>query len=316
MIKTAKISICIPAYKNIVYLKRLLDSIAAQTFKDFEVIVTDDSPDFQVKQFLDEYDSIKNIQYFRNHPACGTPENWNEGIRRANGIWIKIMHDDDWFTTPEALQSFYNAAQQHPHCSFFFSAFQNVIHETGEVQTVRCNFSDRFFLSLNPLHLFKRVYIGNPSCTFIKRNVGLFYDKDFKYVVDFEYYIRVIRKLKKYQYIDEVLLNIGFNNEQVTKYTFLVPEVQIPENLMLLDKMGYGILRNVMVYDYYWRMFRNLGIRRLEDVSKFYHVPLHPTIAQMISVQQVVPAAILKVGVVSKVVMTMGYLISVFKPST
>jgi glycosyltransferase involved in cell wall biosynthesis len=38
------ISICIPAYKRTEFLQRLLDSIDIQTFKNFEVIVTDDSP--------------------------------------------------------------------------------------------------------------------------------------------------------------------------------------------------------------------------------------------------------------------------------
>ena len=43
------ISICIPAYKRIDYLQKLLDSISIQTFKDYEVIVTDDSPDESVE---------------------------------------------------------------------------------------------------------------------------------------------------------------------------------------------------------------------------------------------------------------------------
>ena len=39
------ISICIPAYKHPDFLKRLLDSISIQSFRDFEVIISDDSPD-------------------------------------------------------------------------------------------------------------------------------------------------------------------------------------------------------------------------------------------------------------------------------
>ncbi len=279
------ISICIPAYKNIEFLKRLFDSIAAQTFTDYEVVVTDDSPDNNVRKFLDEYRGIKNIEYYRNQPACGTPENWNEGIRRAKGTWIKMMHDDDWFTIPEALQLFYNSTKKYPHCSFFFSAFQNVLHQTEDIQIVRCNLTDRFFLSLSPLHLFKRVYIGNPSCTFIKKDVGLFYDKDFKFVVDFEYYIRCIRKLKTYKYINKVMLNVGFNNEQVTKYTFLVAEVQIPENLLLLKKSGVNILRNPFVYDYYWRMFRTLNIRSIQTIKSYFNQPIHPLVKQIDTTQ-------------------------------
>ncbi len=314
MEKTVEISICIPAYKNIHFLQRLLDSIAMQTFSNYEVIITDDSPDNTVKDFLGDYTGIKDIKYYRNPVALGTPENWNEGIRRSTGNWIKLMHDDDWFTSPHALQVFYDAISANPNCQFFFSAFQNVIEGTGRVEVVTCDWLDKLILKISPLHLFKRVYVGNPSCTLVKRDVQLYYDKDFKFVVDFEYYIRCIRKLKEYYYIDAVLLNIGFNNEQVTKYTFLVPEVQIPENFVLLKKLGYNILRNIVVFDYYWRMFRNLKIRRVEDVSKFYKEPIHPFLVQMIKVQQLIPASILKIGVVSKVLMVINYLVSLLRP--
>ena len=307
-----KISICIPSYKNLLFLERLLNSIAVQTFSDYEVVITDDSPNTSVADYINEYSKIPNIRYFKNVPALGTPENWNEGIRRANGTWIKLMHDDDWFTTPTALEMFYKASQQNPNCSFFFSAFQNVMQNTSEVKVVRCNVFDRFFLSLSPLHLFKRVYIGNPSCTFIKRDVGLFYDKDFKFVVDFEYYIRCMNKLKRTKYIDDVLLNIGFNNDQVTKYTFLVAEVQIPENIILLEKLGYSILRNIVVYDYYWRMFRNLQMRKMEDVRKFYTGELHPILVQVIKLQSRISADVLKKGFISKTLMGIGYVNSLF----
>jgi glycosyltransferase involved in cell wall biosynthesis len=306
------ISICIPAYKNIVHLERLLVSIAKQTFTNYEVIITDDTPDETIKLFLDKYTDIQNLCYFRNDPTLGTPENWNEAIRKSNGTWIKLMHSDDWFATEDALEKFYQASQQNPECFFFFSAFQNVVEETGAKQVVRCNAFDLFVLKLNPLHLFRRVYVGNPSCTFIKKDVGLLYDKQFKFVVDFEYYIRSFWKLKLWHYIDDVLLNIGFHNEQVTKYTFLNPAVQIPENYDMLQKLGTRILRNLLVYDYYWRMHRNLKVRSLNDVAAYYSKPVHPFIKRMILFQSKIPQGLLSIGIVSKTLMLLHYVTSRF----
>ena len=107
------ISICIPAYSRVAFLQRLLASIAVQTFKDFEVIITDDSPGSDVQEVCSRYADAFPLIYYKNEPALGTPENWNEGIRRASGKWIKLMHDDDWFATPGALQQFAHATQQH-----------------------------------------------------------------------------------------------------------------------------------------------------------------------------------------------------------
>lgn len=306
------ISICIPAYKNTAFLKRLLDSIAAQQYLNYEVIVTDDSPDDSVYHFIRDYREVHNIVYHRNIPARGTPGNWNAAIQLARGEWIKLMHDDDWFTSEDALQQFHQATVDHPQCRFFFSAFQNVMQATGKVHVVRCNWLDLLFLRWSPLHLFKRVYVGNPSCTFIKRDVEELYDERFKFVVDFEYYIRLIRKLRKYHYIDHVLLNIGFNSEQVTQYTFRVAEVQVPENLLLLEKLKPRILRNVVVYDYYWRMFRNLEIRNVQDVSRYYSSAVHPLLVQMIDWQSRLPLSLLKVGFISKIFMLLSYIRSLF----
>ena len=254
------ISICIPAYKHVDYLQRLLDSILIQTYKDFEIIITDDSPDNSVAILLKNYNSIPNIHYYKNEKALGTPENWNEAIRKANGAWIKMMHNDDWFASDDALQVFYDAIRENPGTDFFFSAFQNVEANSGKKEIVKMSAADKAFLKSNPYHLLKKVYIGNPSCTIVKKSLDIFYDKRYKFIVDFDYYIRVIQQTTMPFYIDEVLLNIGFHDEQVTSYTKYNPEVQIPENIVFLNEQKKDILKNIVVFDYYWRLMRNLKI--------------------------------------------------------
>ena len=90
--KVVHLSICIPAYKNTTHLERLLESVKQQSFCDFEVVITDDSPDDTVQQLVSTFANSLPIRYFRNQQQLGTPENWNESIRHANGKWIKIMH--------------------------------------------------------------------------------------------------------------------------------------------------------------------------------------------------------------------------------
>jgi hypothetical protein len=157
------------------------------------------------------------------------------------------------------------------------------------------------------LHLFKRVYVGNPSCTLVKREVGFLYDSRYKFVVDFEYYLRCFQKNRKYKYIDELLINVGFHEGQVTRYTFRVPEIQIPENLNLLEKLGLKILRNPVVYDYYWRMFRNLNVRTIEQLRHYYsgNIPVH--ISSMVNIQSKIPVRVLRKAVFSKALMILNY---------
>ena len=116
------ISICIPAYKRLERLRRLLDSIVSQTFHDFEVVITDDSPNFSVKELIETFKLP--IQYFKNESALGTPANWNYCISKAKGEWIKLMHDDDWFSSPNSLELFAEATRHNK--KFIFSAYINV----------------------------------------------------------------------------------------------------------------------------------------------------------------------------------------------
>lgn len=307
------ISICIPAYKQVQFLRRLLNSIAGQSFKDFEVVVSDDSPGNEVEELCSEFKDLFKLIYKKNENALGTPENWNEAIRMAKGKWIKLMHNDDWFVNDEVLKQFYSAAVKYPESEFFFSAFQNVEEDNGEKKVVKCNWFDLLFLKISPLHLFRKVYVGNPSCTFIRRGVNLFYDNKFRFVVDFEYYIRCFNRNNNWRYIDEVLLNIGFHSEQVTKYTFLVAEVQIPENHQLIRQMGARILYNVFVYDYYWRMYRNLKIRSISEVKKFDAEKMHNILEQIINFQKNIPPSFLKIGLISKSCMVISYLVSLLR---
>ena len=106
----------------------------------------------------------------------------------------------------------------------------------------------------------------------------------------------VYRNKKNTYYIKTILVNVGLNDEQVTKYSFRVPEVEIPENHLLIEKLGFNILRNIFVYDYYWRFYRNLGIRSEEQIKKYYNKPLHPLLKQMINFQKKISSEILKTG--------------------
>src|SRR3954465_8010288 len=105
-IKSPLVSICVPAYKRVEFLQRLLESIAIQRFSDFEVVVTDDSNNQSVKELLENYRDRFSITYHKNEKQLGTPENWNACISIAKGKWIKLMHDDDWFNDDSSLEEF------------------------------------------------------------------------------------------------------------------------------------------------------------------------------------------------------------------
>jgi len=313
MEKAVFISICIPAYKNVSFLKRLLDSIQIQTYRHFEVVVTDDSPDNEVFELCSSHSLKDSLRYFRNERNMGTPENWNESLRRANGEWIKLMHDDDWFAIPEAMMIFANAIRQHPGATFFFSAYTNVYLEGNSSEEVRISGKWQKYLEKDPKSLLSSNRIGPPSVTIHKLSSLVFYDPMLKWLVDIDFYIRFLENSRAV-FIPEFLVKVGLGNDQVTQQVFRNPAVEIPENLYVLNKIGVSSLKNIIVYDAFWRFIRNMNLRSVSEIRiAGYHKTVPAIISSMIRIQSFIPKAILKTGIFSKSFMFLHYLFNYSK---
>ncbi len=300
------ISICIPAYQRADYLKRLLDSIETQRFRDFEVILTDDSPGDEVETLAAGHPLKPMIRYFKNIHTLGSPENWNEGLRQARGLWIKPMHDDDWFSDPDSLSA-YARATRNRDISFFYSAYINVFQD-GKTRTVR-NGSSYSILNKNPEILIASNRIGPPSCVLFRKVEALFFDNRMQWLVDIDFYIRYLKKYPAVEYIPEALVRIGISPTQVTRSSFGKAEIEIPERFLLLEKMNANSMDSLRIYDSWWRFVRNMNIdteQKIKASGYFGNVP--HVIEKMIRVQGKIPKTLLNTGFFSKILMGIHFM--------
>lgn len=90
-----KISVIVPVYKVEQYLPRCIDSILAQTFTDFELLLIDDgSPD--TRKICDEYAKKDGrIRVFHKKNG-GVSSARNLGLDEVKGEWIAFCDSDDW----------------------------------------------------------------------------------------------------------------------------------------------------------------------------------------------------------------------------
>jgi len=107
------VSVIVPVFNAEKYLGACLESIAAQTFTDFEVIVVDDcSTDNSTavaEKFFERFDGrLKIISLDENTGNPSTPR--NEGLNFSRGEYIFFMDNDD-LLTPNALATFFDAAE-------------------------------------------------------------------------------------------------------------------------------------------------------------------------------------------------------------
>jgi glycosyltransferase involved in cell wall biosynthesis len=290
------ISVCIPTYKNPAYVLRLLNSVTIQTYTDFEVVITDNSPDNAVELVVEQFKNRLPIRYQRNVPAVNMGENFNKGLQNARGRWIKMMHDDDWFNTSDALEKFAQVARQ-TNSTFIFCAYQDVNATRGKIHKELLPQWKKELLEENPLNLFFRNVIGHPSTVMHINDHNLQYDPEFNWVIDIDFYMRFLTRYAGFTYIPEFLVNIGIDENQMSATNYKNPKVEIPEYLSLLGKYPQELaFENENVFHMLWELVRKFRIRNWEDIRKagFNGVIPEEEMRFIINYQKKIPRIILK----------------------
>jgi alpha-1,3-rhamnosyl/mannosyltransferase len=105
---TPNVSVCIPTYNRELLLKEALDSVFAQTYRDFEVVIVDDGSTDGTRQMLRRYGY--KVRYCRQENA-GDAAARNKLIELARGRYISFLDSDD-LLYPDALEKMVGAMPQ------------------------------------------------------------------------------------------------------------------------------------------------------------------------------------------------------------
>jgi glycosyltransferase involved in cell wall biosynthesis len=263
------VSICIPAYRQASVLKVLLDTIDAQTYRDFEVVISDDSPDHEVQQLCLHYTGFP-IRYFRNSPSKGSPANWNHAISLAEGAWVKLMHHDDYFSGPDSLQHFMDAVQQDGgQADYYFckSWINDKIQNTLSKYQV-----DDAILALiknQPALLFMGNLIGAPSAGLFRKGIDIQYDASLIWLVDIEFYIRLLKQFKV-KHIPEFLVTTVNSTTQLTNSLRDNKDVEIREFLFCLTRHypSFDALNRRMMRMRLWNLLEQFNITAVSELRQ------------------------------------------------
>ena len=107
----SKISVIVPVYKAEKFLNRCVESILAQTFTDFELILVDDGSPDACGKICDEYAKMDERVTVIHKVNGGVSSARNEGINIAKGDYLCFADSDD-FVESDWLTNLYNAISQ------------------------------------------------------------------------------------------------------------------------------------------------------------------------------------------------------------
>lgn len=193
------ISVVIPTYQmdgGIDFLKRSFEMLKKQTFQDFEVIITDDSLNDEVKKFSKKF---KFVKYSKNDVSRGMGGNTNAGIQKATGRLIKILYQDDYLAHERSLEIISKEFKGQ-------WLVTGCTHTNGNPHLPRWN--DNIHFGVNT--------IGSPSVMTILNEDPLLFDTQLTWVLDCDYYKRMFLKYGLPTISNDINVVIGIGAHQTT----------------------------------------------------------------------------------------------------
>lgn len=122
----------IPSYQNVATIAATVESALAQTFGDFELVISDHSSTDGTWQALQRFRADPRVRLLDRLPAGGgAPANWNAVTDAARGEFIKLVCGDD-LLTPTALADQVAALRAHPE-AVLAAARRDIIDDRGRV---------------------------------------------------------------------------------------------------------------------------------------------------------------------------------------
>jgi|688.fasta_scaffold45034_8 glycosyltransferase involved in cell wall biosynthesis len=216
------ISVVIPTYEMSNYgdkfLSTSLTQLTKQSFKNFEVVISDHSRDDSIYKLTKEFNSSLNIRYLRNLTNYGNSSaNLNNGLINANGEIIKILFQDEYIIN-DGLKKISDFFLENKDVKWLLNgcSYGKSLNEVYGKMIPRYN--ENIIDGINT--------IGSPSVLTLKNeNVELF-DENLIWLMDCEYYFRLQKKFGTPNIIDD---NIIFVNQHKYQLTNLLSDNQKKE---------------------------------------------------------------------------------------
>lgn len=209
------VSVAVITYKSGDTIVETLDSIAAQTYSNIELIISDDaSPDNSVsiaRDWIDKHAArfvrTKIVTVEKNTGVTG---NYIRAEQNCNGEWIKNIDGDD-LLLPTAIADYVDCSQRHPEYDIIYSRIKvfGLTEKEGEEYLKRYDFSFFEKTQEEKYEMAKDVCIVPPMTAFINRyriqRLGLKYDTRIPMLEDRPWMLNAILLGAKFGFLDKAV---------------------------------------------------------------------------------------------------------------
>lgn len=207
-----EISVIMPVHNGEKYLREAIDSILAQTFSDFELIIIDDGSTDSTADIIKAVND-ERIVYLKNENNMGISHSLNRGIAASNGQYIARMDADD-ISLPQRFERQIGFMKSNLEVMILGCAVEAFGEDFENTVRIFSKSNDDIKIDM----LFSTPF-AHPSLMFNRRVFeDDLYNSDFNGIEDYELWIRFASKYEM-STLDEVLFMYRMHVSQVTKNT-------------------------------------------------------------------------------------------------
>ena len=262
-------SVVIPAYNRAEIITRTIDSVLAQTFTDFEIIVVDDGSTDNLKKVCEDYNSPKIHYIFQNN--AGSNPARNNGVSNSRGYYVSFLDSDDAWET-EYLEEVFKKFESDSEVGLVWVRNIKIYLPEGTKVLKKCKKLEGFVYR----EVLKQGYLINSSCITAKRSLletiggwdnNLFacQDDDICFRLAKAAKIGCVDKILSTFYIDERLDRISASTSRRAWNSFFLWQ-KFADDLIL--HCGRNELENKMIHVYLMFSLINdrEGLRRCDQL--------------------------------------------------
>jgi glycosyltransferase involved in cell wall biosynthesis len=284
MTTTPTVSICLPTYNSKPFLVEAIDSILAQTYEDFELLISDDHSSDGTEVIAEAYArKDPRVIVWRNEKNLGGQQNYNLCIRKSRGVFIKPFAADD-IMMPDLLEKMLGSITKNPGVSLV-SCARRIIDANGVKGDLASSFENSGMHNGNEIRVqclqrYVDVFnlIGEPTCGFFRRaQAGEGFDVSYYHMMDLDLWMRILRDGDFY-YFAEPLCYYRKHKDTSTCNNFrslyyLLDFLRIADKNLDIVSQVYGSRENAysVVVDHLARFVQQLvdsGVTSREIISK------------------------------------------------
>lgn len=191
------VSIIMPSFNTGKYITETIESVLAQSYKNWELIIVDDCSSDNTDEIVSTYLSDDRIHYLKNEKNSGAAFSRNTALREAKGKWIAFLDSDDLWM-PEKLEKQIDFMDRNGY-SFSYTNYEEINAE-GNRTGVKVTGPKK----ITKTRMYNYCWPGCLTVMYDRSVVGLIQIEDIKKNNDYAMWLKVSKKADCYL-LDEYL---------------------------------------------------------------------------------------------------------------